>query len=373
MNDIQKITKQLLAAKNPESIFGPIGADNLDKKYRELVMLVHPDKPNGDTAAFQVLNDLRDFAEEKIKAGTYGDLTILRKPLIVRTAKSAYTLTRKLPGTEIANFYSGKNETNVGILFKVAKVPRDNELITNEVTNLKITRTDPLTKDNKNTLRMTPLVLNNFTNTSGKIDQGVVVFEEFPQNGFTIRELRTRYPNGVPLEHVIWIMNRMMGALENHHALGIAHGALIPENVIVYPDTHGVMLTNWDFSLKKGDILKGTMGGFLNEVYYPDEVFYKTGITLSLDIFMLAKLFIYLVGGNVNQNKFPDWIGLLGPLWDKDKTPVFKNLEGLIRACLLSYTNRTQSLITLYPEFRAIAKGIFGPPQWREMTVPAVS
>ena len=217
---------------------------------------------------------------------------------------------------------------------------------------------------------MVPLVLNSFVNVAGKVDQAVAVFQEFPKNGFTIRELRNRYPSGVPLEYVAWMMNRMMTALENHHALGVAHGALTPENVIVYPETHGVMLTNWDFSLKVGEKLKGTMGGPLNQIHYPDEVFTKTGITLSLDLYMLAKLFIYLVGGNINQNSFPDWIALLGPLWDKDKTPAFKNLEGLIRACLLSYTNRTQSLMTLYPEFRAIMKAIFGPPKWREMTVP---
>ena len=370
------LVETLEKGKAPEDIFGmKVSETILQEKYREMAMLVHPDKvapadKDRATKAFQALSEFLARAEKKLAAGTYGDYTVLEKEIVVSTKKKTYTLERRITQTKIATFYTGHDEKGNPITLKTVRTPKDNDLIENEARVLKKMHNDVLTKDNVNTLQLVPKVTDTFTNLSGKVNQSVIVFQGITKVGYSLPVLREKFPKGIPLEHAAWMFNRLTGALENPHLLGIAHAGLIPENIVFYPSDHGATIYNWDFATEEGTKVKGALGSPLDRVYYAPEVQNKEPVTLSADLYSLAKIFLYMVGGSVNANKFPDWQSLDPAFWQADKLKAVKKIEGIIRACLLGKAARTQSVASVYVDFREALVPIFGPPKWRDFIVP---
>lgn len=373
-SETKKLVSLIKISVYPEQVFGTLDKESLKDKFRVMARLLHPDTldaASGVTSteaaeAFSKLNTFNENAEKRITAGIYGNILALLKPIIVTTKKEVYTLTDKKPPTDIANVYKGTNKAGDLILLKVAKSGNDNDLIQNEVTILKKLRTDEETKD-LGTLQHCPKVVDSFINVSGKLKQAVAVFEYGETENWSLHEVYKRFPDGVPLEHLAWMFNRLLGSLEASHMLNIAHGGIVPSSFVIHPKTHNGILTNWDFAVPVGEKLKGLMGGSVYRSFYPPEVFKKEPIDLGLDLFMLAKLFIFMSGGSVNSNTFPE-------NWEKIQTPTakegYRKIKGLMASCLLVKGRRTTNVAALYTDFRAALELIFGPPTWREFTMP---
>lgn len=367
------VAKFVAAAVHPEDIFFAVYTEEeLKDAVRDYQKMTHPDTKDGTidavtaSAAFNKVQQLYDAALIKITNGTYGDLTILPKPITVATKQETYTLTHTLPKTDTSNVYSGTNSKGEQIILKVSRKPVDNDLLLAEKKHLTEVRENAETKT-LSTLLYLPVLKDSFLNQSGNISQAVNVFASGSDKYYSLLEIRKAYPNGVPLEHAAWMFNRVLQALEAPHFLGIIHGAILPQNVIINPATHQGILVNWDFSVKAGASIKAISKDPLQRSWYPREVFEKGPAFTGTDLYMAANLFIYLCGGSIGMGTFPDG-------WEKSNGATaqsgYRKIRGLINACRLPATKRLFSVHELYDDFKEALAEIFGKPVFREFTMP---
>ena len=115
-SELLHLAEQLKQAQTPEEVFGSLTGpsdellNQLRKVYRRLAKVAHPDLYQIDAdrllaqQAFGNLADWFSWAEEKIKAQTYGQL----QPIVLRTKKHDYILDGAYTLAEIYTCYSGR-------------------------------------------------------------------------------------------------------------------------------------------------------------------------------------------------------------------------------------------------------------------------
>jgi len=123
--------------------------------------------------------------------------------------------------------------------------------------------------------------------------------------GPTIEQLVTKVGKLDP-EHVAWISERALNALKYLHYHGVVHGDVKPQNIIIQPKDHTVVLVDYGLSLirpKDESYCKGYTPYFASpeqqagDVLIPESDFYGLGITM-----------IYAVGGDVQRKKVPNYV-----------------------------------------------------------------
>ncbi|MDR6174311.1 hypothetical protein QE364_000808 [Nocardioides zeae] len=94
-------------------------------------------------------------------------------------------------------------------------------------------------------------------------------------------------PDGLDGRDWAWMQRRIIRALAAVHAAGLVHGALLPENVLIHPEQHGVVLAGWSFATRPGRPAEGVVAS--QAAAYPPEV---TGgvVTPATDVAMLGAL-----------------------------------------------------------------------------------
>jgi serine/threonine protein kinase len=146
------------------------------------------------------------------------------------------------------------------------------------------------------------------------------------------------------------MINRILGGLMAPHQSDLVHGGIVPNNIFLDLPTHNGIILDWAFSVKKETPLKAVSTKY--KMYYPDEVFSKTPVNSGLDLYMVAKIFIKLVGGDVIKNEFPNTVPA--------------NICGLFRACLLGKKHRTIDAYELHSEFSDALKANYGSRKFRK-------
>lgn len=112
------------------------------------------------------------------------------------------------------------------------------------------------------------------------------------------------YKNGLPAEHVAWIAERCLNALKYLHYHGVVHGDVKPQNIIIQPDSHTVVLVDYGLSLTRprpGDEAKGYTPYFVA----PELESGKVPIPES-DLFGLGMSMIFALGGDVAAVRVPN-------------------------------------------------------------------
>jgi hypothetical protein len=67
------------------------------------------------------------------------------------------------------------------------------------------------------------------------------------RSGFqhTLSDVREAHPDGIDGRAAVWMWRRVLALLAWTHASGFAHGAVLPEHVLVHPRDHGAVLVGW--------------------------------------------------------------------------------------------------------------------------------
>jgi serine/threonine protein kinase len=104
-------------------------------------------------------------------------------------------------------------------------------------------------------------------------------------------------------ETVCWITQRILNVLMYLHYNGVIHGDVKPQNVIVQPDKHMVVLVDYGLSLirpSRDSISKGYTPFFAP----PEQI---KGFTLlpGSDMYALGMTMIYALGGDVKKKEVP--------------------------------------------------------------------
>src|SRR5215213_147681 len=249
------ITNRLMQASTPEQVFGEIEAQSdemlflLQKNYRAIAKVVHPDMYHTlqeqilAKRTFTLLTDWLDKAKERIKSGEYGKKVDPSKT-ILRTRKREYSVDRSYVQDQMFNLYPCSFKQYGRVHQAVLKIVRDrydNGLVENETRALRTLFRD---KDAEQFSAYIPNLIDAFLYKDAGTDRQAAVFERY-HGWYSLQDVHKTYPAGIDPKDMAWIWRRLLVVLGFSHAKKILHGAVLPRNIWIHPEKHGLMLVNW--------------------------------------------------------------------------------------------------------------------------------
>ena len=298
---VRNIYEKLLNAKRPADFFGIIATeDELKKEFRQYVKIIHPDiVPKKDKyiagEAFSILNKLYNLGLSELEQGIYGVVDPLQiykhmTPLFEITIKGElYQFYENVFEGEVAYIFKGISSNNI-VYLKVAIDPEDNELITTEYNVLSTLRHQSFPYVEQKIKINEPNVNN--------VKRSDII------KGITMLELLEQYKKGVPAEHVMWMLERLLSVVGYLHSNYVVHGNIKPENIIINKDNHNVSLLGFSFCITKANTSEAQYK-IVNDYYTAPEVNKNAKVLPSSDIYSIGKVAIKLLGGNVSNNGMP--------------------------------------------------------------------
>ena len=252
------------------------GTDNPSRRYRELAMVVHPDRaPTGRKAeATRVFARLSELWANRT-------VTITSKV-------GTYTVGERLSTDALVQYLAGRDHTDV--ILKIARSPVDNDLLRREYENLTTVR---LATEDKFSPYLPELVDSfPYRDTATGADRHVNVFTAMP-NLYSLTSIRKAFPDGLDGRHVAWIWRRLLVAIGISHKAGVVHGAVVPDHVLIEPDQHGLVLSNWCYSAHGAQRVPALVDGYRG--WYPEVVVRKQVPTSSVDVVMATRSVLSLL------------------------------------------------------------------------------
>jgi serine/threonine protein kinase len=330
---------------------------------RRLFKIIAPDR-NGNSVvsneALQRLLALADQAEARVRDGSYGQTPTV--PTIqIQSAQRSYDVGDVLGSGPLATWYHCRYDTrkgqNAGI-FKVATSPSDNDLLAAEVAALQHLRSPERAGDEKFWPFLPEPVESFLYDDRSTGPRRVTVLAAM--DGFvTLEQVREAYPHGVHPKDMAWMWRRLLYILGYVHARGVIHGAVLPPQVLIHPEGHGVVLADWCYSViapaQSGRHIPAIVEAY--ETWYPPEVFKKQSPTLSVDILMAARCMVQLVGGDPATGRLP--------------RGVEPQLQAFFQGCMLpSPRQRPQDAWALQREFDQLIERLWGRRTFRPFDLP---
>lgn len=326
--------ERLRAVANPGQFLDPgarqgaeIVRDRLDALYREAL---------GE-----------DAAAPTSEAIPWGDGGAQR--FTVRTGKGAYEGAAVLAHGDVATLHEGRATEGPAagrrVVLKIADAAADNDLMLDEVAAL-----ERIHGTGGPQRKHFPELLDSFRMPDGRV--GVVLERLDAVDLLTVRE---RMPRGVPLEHVVWILRRLLSAAGYAHRLGVVHGNIEPSHVMVRPRDHNVYLVDWCYSLIEP---ARTGRGFKCEtpVFSAPEVGQRKPPIPPSDLFSIGKCALYLLGSDPETGATPAEID-----------PRFARLlRHLTRESALQ---RAQDAWEMFDEVGRARRAIFGRHSFQEFKI----
>lgn len=348
---IDLILNKLQGASIPKDVFGDLKGNKKDKIeeiksiYHSFVKLIHPDRGGGKPAeeAFKLLTPFYEKALEEVEAGTYGKAP----KVLVKSKKNTYSVIGKPVSGDIANVYFTENN----VVLKIAKEIKLNTYLDNEVNQLKKIHKQKNDKLQKLADSHIPGLLETFQ-IDGKQTN---VIQTWKFKAYTLDQINIVYTDGVDGRHMAWIFKRLLAALMASHEAGVIHGHIIPTNYLVCPEDHNGLLIDWCGSCAVGETLKFMVPQYQD--FYAPEVWLNKPVGVCTDIYMAAKLMIYITGGNPVKNQFPNHLP--------------KQIIDFLRGCLIhTPSRRPQSAAQVLTDFTDVLKDVYGPAKWVDLKMP---
>lgn len=345
---VDKVAVALEAALrdgDPGRVFGA----SPQVEYRRLARVTHPDRNGGSIAAheaFVALEALWRLCKAMLDAGVYGKAS--GRPVTVRTKDRAYTLLGRTGRSPVADVFLCSWDDQMGYA-KVVRRPRDNDLMKAEARTLAAVRSGI---DD----RYAPF-LPRFVDTVGIRQSGGVVlqanvFERTDGNWHTLQQVISRYPNGIDARDMAWMFRRLLAILAAAHAAGFVHGAVLPGSVMIEPEQHGLILTDWVFSVREGGKVPAVSS--THRAWYPPEVLAREPAGFGVDVALAARTMLALTtgGGATVSPALP------------------RPLRAFFRACLLdSRSARPADAWALLTDFDFVLERTYGPRRFRPFTM----
>jgi serine/threonine protein kinase len=355
-DELEFVAAQLAAAKGPAAIFGTLTGTESEQlaqaraTYRRMAVAVHPDRHKNDPRAVKAFTDLQTlYIRQQALCKGEPDPAIVAKtptvPVVLKTRTREYTLGAELAQGDLAMLYhciiSEGSVESAGVL-KIARDPADNDLLEREARILRLLATEKSGRGGKQAPPYFPRLKESFLHrdslgVSRRVNVfPVVVTEAGPiptEAWYTLEEVRAQYPRGLDPRQVAWMWRRILIALAHAHENAVLHGGVLPSHILVQPESHGLLVTDWCASLQ-GEIVDPSPTGrdpylgyrdllagapakrpvekgkvvfsgrhipFASPAYerwYPARVLARGEPTIAVDLEMAARCAAYLLGGN---------------------------------------------------------------------------
>ena len=333
----------IMAAVYPADLFG---GGTPEVRFRSFAKRVHPDRVDPAqvltaTAAFARLSDLWN----RWNAGDIDSGSELE------SRKARYRAVRWASADNIGDLYTGRlHDLKISkdvpptddVVLRRANKPANNDLVAAEAASLKVlaSKVPPQWK------AYVPVLFDSFQikdEHTGALHT-TNVFPHVPGlvNLVTLKHL---FPDGLDPRDVAWIWRRLLLTVSLAQDAGIVHGAVLPEHVLVDVVHHGLVLQNWCFSVRVGEVIKAVVPVYRRQGWYDsDGVLGKKPTTLGTDLDLVAKTM--------------DWLMVKGP---GNRPPAFNSF---IHGSTAAFT-RHEHALTLLNEFDELIAKLYGPRKFR--------
>lgn len=107
-------------------------------------------------------------------------------------------------------------------------------------------------------------------------------------------------------EHVAWISERLLNTISYLHDHGVLHGDIKPQNIIIQPETHIVVLIDYGLSVIKPTASSPNKG--YTELFSPPEQEMGKSLVPGSDFYSLGMTMLYAFGGGydvLKQKRIP--------------------------------------------------------------------
>lgn len=284
------------SAKTPSDLF--TDAEKARSIYRRLARITHPDANSGDQRAVDAFAKLSRMWDEYNGKST--SPRVARGPantpqgIIFESKRYTFFVGDLAKRTDFANIYPAayiENGAERYAAIKLPRSPKNNDLIENEVKALKTLKEEVPERYQM----FHPTTVDTFIHRdkANNKQRRALVTNALP--GFvSLREVIDAYPQGISPRHVAWITRRLWPAIDTAHRAGIAHGAVFPENVMIHPVDHGVVLINWAYSQPMGEQLKAVVPSYEKAEWYGLST--KKKLDHRLDVKLAARTMTAVLG-----------------------------------------------------------------------------
>lgn len=313
MDELEHVAGSILGAKSYFEVFGPSNrrapSDHIKRVYRRLARKVHPDcykkaeEKERAQEAFKRLGVHYEAAKKAAARGNYGEVP----KLIIKSRSGEYEVGEQVAKGEIADLFRATDTKKTKeLVFKVARLPLDNELLSHEAEALRILHSPD---DDPAFYPFFPELTDTFLYSDGAGVQKRVNILPSLTGWYNLEELRSYYPKGVSPLDMSWIWRRLLWLLGYAHQQDLLHLAVLPSHIMILPEQHGVMLVDWCYSQKTNSnepfpVAKAVSGEYLG--WYPKEITEKVSPTYGTDIHLAAKSMVYLMGGESVETLGPE-------------------------------------------------------------------
>lgn len=318
-------------AASAEGLFGPRTADPAKRRqvrrlYRALASVLHPDVVGpGNTrahAASAVLTRLHHEWTHSVSVE-------------LRTSTGVYRIGEPFAVGSVANLY----EADGPHVVKVVRNPALNPLLHGEWQALR--SLERLTDQHHWLRPYYPRLLD----TSGDVAKGSRAFTVLDPllDGFvTLADVQRAFPSGLDGRDYAWMHRRLLKALAGAHQIGLVHGAVTAENVMVHPEQHGIVLAGWSFAVESGQRLLATS----RTITYPPEVLAGEPVTAATDVHMAHTLMSDLLARNEHRQ------------------------IAFARGCLQQHPSRRPDTVDLLGEYDDLLDDLYGARVFRPFALP---
>jgi len=318
--ELARIANQLAQANFPEDVFGDLAGPGasmlpgLKKLYHTMAKVAHPDVYQAcedQQAAQLAFNQLTQWfvqAEGKIKAGQYGrrDGCGDQQVVCLRTKTREYRIGGVFTQAGPYNLYPGcfaEYGRTTQVTLKIVRDPRDNDLAQNEA---RILRHLQGGKAARKLSAYIPALIDSFLyEEAGSTRQANVLARS--EGWYSLVEVHQAYPGGIDPKDMAWMWRRLLVVLGFAHINQVIHGAVMPVNIRILPEQHGLMLENWSQAAcdPEGSGERITAVDPAYEAWYPAEILQKEVPVPGTDIYLAARCMIYLLGGDPVDHWIP--------------------------------------------------------------------
>ena len=231
----------------------------------------------------QALFELQEDDDSKCSFDNY------TKPLLViKNKNNTYRFYENIFEGEVAHILKGATESNNIVYLKIPINSSDDNLIKNECKILSSLKHQSM-----------PYIID-VAKVNSKTS---IIMKEI--KGISMIELLKEYPNGIPEEHVMWMLERLLSSVGYLHSNCIVHGNIKPDNIMINKDNHNVSLTGFSFAILDAN-KDSAQYKIKNKYYTAPEVRKDVKVLPSSDIYSIGKIAIKLLGGDVVTGEIPD-------------------------------------------------------------------
>ncbi|HEU4538805.1 MAG TPA: hypothetical protein VFS00_32015, partial [Polyangiaceae bacterium] len=169
----------------------------------------------------------------------------------------------------------------------------------------------------------------------------------------TFDDLASAHPDGLDPRHAVWLWRRLLEVLGWVHESGWAHGALLPQHLLVHARDHGVAVVGWSCAQPAGGEPL-VAADPRRAAFYPPALLAGAAPSAATDLAMAARCVAAAVDGGrvrVPPSFPPPLAALVRPYVEADAPP-----EGDARG--------------LERRVREAAREAFGPPAYVHLPMP---